>query len=133
MRALLRPFLLAALLLWSAAAGAVDLGFDRLEQALKLRPDQKDQFDAAVGATQRALLSVALSGMQMKERFKEEMAKPRPDLNALARSQEDLIEQSRPLFREAREEWMKLYAVLDEAQVATAKAFVEERVGRLLR
>jgi hypothetical protein len=109
------------------------LGFDQLERSLHLRPAQKEQFDSAVGATQRALLAVALQGMQLKERAAEELGKPRPDLEGLARSQENLIDDVRPLFGEAREEWLRLYAMLDADQVGIAKSFVQERLGRLLR
>jgi hypothetical protein len=109
------------------------LGFEELEHSLRLRPAQKVQFDSAVAATQRALLAVALQGMQLKERAAEELAKPRPDLEALARSQEYLIDDVRPLFREAREEWLHLYAMLDADQAGIAKSFVQERLGSLLR
>lgn len=129
----LRIVLAFALLCLSFAASAIDLGFDRLEKDLRIRPDQKQQFDSAVGATQRALLAVALTGMQVKQRFEQELEKPRPDLGALAKAQEDVIDQLRPLFREARDEWMKLYAVLDDDQVAIAKGFVRERLDRLLK
>jgi len=127
----------AALLFSAFAACASELtrglGFEELEHSLRLRPAQKEQFDSAVAATQRALLAVALQGMQLKERAAEELAKPRPDFEALARSQEYLIDDVRPLFAEAREEWLRLYAMLDASQAGIAKAFVQERFGSLLR
>lgn len=127
----------AALLLSTFAACASELtrglGFEELERSLHLRPAQKEQFDSAVAATQRALLAVALQGMQLKERAAQELAKPRPDFESLARSQEDLIDDVRPLFGEAREEWLRLYAMLDASQAGIAKTFVQERLGSLLR
>ena len=128
-----RPFIALLLLCLSFGASALDLGFDRLEKELKIRPEQKQQFDSAVGATQRALLAIALTGLQMKERLEQELQKPRPDLGALARAQEDMVDQLRPLLREARDEWKKLYAILDEDQVHVAKSFVRERLERLLK
>ena len=118
---------------FAASADRLDLGFDRLEKSLRLRPDQKEQFDLAVAATQRALLAVALSGMQMKERLERELEKPRPDLGALARAQEDVVDDLRPLFREARDEWARLFDLLDDRQAGIAKDFVRDRLGRLLR
>lgn len=128
-----RPLIALILLCLSLGASAFDLGFDRLEKELRIRPHQKAQFDAAVAATQRALLAVALNGMQVKQRLEDELQKPRPDLGAMAKAQEDMIDQLRPLFREARDEWMKLYDVLDDDQVGIAKEFVRERLGRLLK
>ena len=45
------------------APAAASPRFDKLEETLKIRPEQKEQFDAAVASTQRALVSVALIAM----------------------------------------------------------------------
>jgi hypothetical protein len=112
----------------AAQASMPSIGFADLEQSLRLNPEQKAQFDSAVAATQRALLSVAFVGMQVKDRIGAELAKPRPDLDAIARAQADAIEQTRPLFKEAHVEWARLYALLDTGQVRIARAYVEERL-----
>jgi hypothetical protein len=113
------------------ASAAVMPRFDKLEETLKIRPEQKEQFDVAVGATQRALLSVALTAMQLKERLARELSKPWPDLRAFADAHEALIEQNRPLFKAAGEEWQKLYALLDDEQVEIAKSFLRENLSAL--
>ena len=118
---------------FGAHAGPLDRDFQKLERALRMNPAQKEQFDVAVGATQRALLAVAMAGMQIQERMRVEMDKPRPDLNLLYDIHEQVIEQNKPLFREAREEWMRLYALLDPEQVRVAKRYIEERLDLLLR
>jgi len=118
---------------FGAHAGPLDRDFQKLERALRMNPAQKEQFDVAVGATQRALLAVAMAGMQIQERMRAEMDKPRPDLNLLYDIHEQVIEQNKPLFREAREEWMRLYALLDPDQVRVAKRYIEERLDLLLR
>jgi len=115
-----------------AHAGPLDRDFQKLERALRMNPAQKEQFDIAVGATQRALLAVAMAGMQIQERMRVEMDKPRPDLNLLYDIHEQVIEQNKPLFREARNEWSKLYALLDPEQVAIAKRYIEDRLDLLL-
>jgi hypothetical protein len=121
-----------ALLALASHAAALS-GFGELEKSLRLNPVQRAQFDTAVAATQRALLSMGLGAMQLQGRIAEEFAKPRPDLDALARAQDDVIEQTRPLFRKARDEWARLYAMLDPDQVAATRAFVEEKLRRLER
>ena len=117
---------------FGANAGPFDRDFERLERQLRLKPAQKEQFDHAVAATQRALLAVAMSGLQIKERIAQELAKPRPDLNTLYDIHEQVIEQNKPLFREARNEWQKLYGLLDEEQVAIAKRYIEDKLNILV-
>jgi hypothetical protein len=124
------PLLLAFAALGASAAMP---NFDQLEQKLKIRPEQKGQYDLAIGATKRALLAVGLTAMQLKEALATELAKPNPDFAALMRSHQEIIEQSRPQFREAGEEWKKLYALLDPEQVEIAKAFVRENLNRFIQ
>jgi hypothetical protein len=124
----------AFLLLAATMARANALpGFDDLERSLKLDRAQKAQFDAAVAATQRALLSIAFGGAALKERIAAELDKRYPDLGEIARTQNDIIEKSRPLFRDARREWERFYAMLRPGQERQARAYVEEKLERLER
>ncbi len=125
-------FLLLLVLSLGTAAGPLDGDFDRLERALRLKPMQKEQFDVAVGSTRRALLAVAMAGLQVKERIAQELSKPRPDLNALYDIHEQVIEQNKPIFRETRNEWQKLYALLDDEQTAIAKRYIEDKLNILV-
>jgi hypothetical protein len=125
--------LLSVLLLAVSASAAAQMpNFDGLEVRLKIRPEQKEQFDITVGATKRALLMVGIVAMQLKDKLVAELSKSAPDFRAFARANEDLIEQTRPIFKEAGEEWRKLYALLDHEQVEIARAFLREHLGRLL-
>ena len=127
----LRAFLALILVGLSLGAFAQSMpNFDELEKRLHIRPDQKDQYDLAVGATKRALLSVGLAAMQMKDALVQELAKPRPDFRELARRQNQLIDDQRPLFREAGEQWRRLYGILDPRQVDTVRDFLRENLGR---
>jgi hypothetical protein len=126
----LLPLLLAFAALGASAAAP---NFDQLEQKLKIRPEQKTQYDLAIGATKRALLAIGLTAMQLKERLAVELAKPNPDFAALMRSHQEILEQSRPQFKEAGEEWKKLYALLDPEQVEIAKAFVRDNLSRFIQ
>jgi hypothetical protein len=134
-----RTILAALLLVFSGLAPAAPpagdisqfLQLDRLERSLKLTPDQKEQYELAVGATKRLMLGLTIAAMEGKERLAAELAKPRPDLRSLEKLHEEVMDQSRTLRREAREEWMKLYAMLDEAQVAELRDFLQRRVDHL--
>ena len=126
-----RGFLALFLMLLSMAAAAQipSPRFDDLERRLQIRPDQKEQFDLAVGATKRALLAVGLTVMEMKQRLGEELLKPDPDFSRLFDGVDRAFEQNAPLFKEAGREWKQLYAQLDPKQVETAKRFLLDNLG----
>ena len=121
------------LLLLAFGASAALPSFDNLEQRLKIRPEQKEQFDITVGSTKRALLAVGIAALQLKDRLAQELAKDKPDFHAFARANEDVIDQTRPLFKEAGEQWKKLYALLDHEQVEIAKSFLREHLSRFIQ
>ena len=129
----IRFFLSSLLLALSFGAAAGLPNFDGLEQRLKIRPEQKEQFDITVGSSKRALLAVGIAALQLKDRLTQELAKSAPDFRAFARANEDLVEQTRPLFKEAGEEWKKLYALLDDEQVEIAKSFLRDNLGRFIQ
>jgi hypothetical protein len=133
-RHLLRVFVASLIALFALAAFASPPPLPQLEQleeSLKLTPEQKIQYDAAVAASKRVVMATALIGLQAKERLREELAKPRPDLGALADLRESFVEQTKSLRREARDEWLKLYRMLDDDQVATLKSLLENRLDQL--
>ena len=125
------PFFVLLLAI-SLGAGAASLPrFDKLEQQLHLRPDQKTQFDIAVASTQRALLAVALTALQLKQQAIDELSKPRPDFSTLADAHEKLVEQNRPLFKAAGDEWKKFTALLDDDQLVIAKKYLRDNLDDL--
>ena len=129
----LRAFLALVLTLLSMSAAAQMIPsprFDELERRLNIRPDQKEQFDMAVGATKRALLAVGLSLMEMKQKLAEELLKPSPDFSRLFDNSDKVFEMHHPLFREAGLEWKKLYAELDPEQIRTVKRFLLDNLGQ---
>lgn len=123
--------LLAVVLVALPAAAQGRLGFEGLERSLRLSPYQKQQFDVAVTATQRAMVAIGLGAIQAKSRLAQELLKDRPDPNALLLAQDELVEFSKPHVNAARQEWVRLYAMLDDEQVRIARGFVEEKM-RLL-
>jgi hypothetical protein len=133
-RHLFRAALATLLLLLSMGAQA-QLGarFAELEAKLRLNAAQKVQFDAATAATQRALLSVGLVALEMKGRLAAELARDRPDVEGLLRDPDAMLSMVRPHFRDARAEWSKLYAMMDDEQVAIARDYVDRQFGSLER
>lgn len=108
-------------------------GFEGLERSLKLSPWQKQQFDVAVTATQRAMVAIGLGAVQAKARLAQELLKDKPDPDALFKAQDDLVDFARPHVNRARDEWLRLYSMLDDDQVRTARGFVEEKLRLLER
>src|SRR4029078_10162596 len=94
-----------------------DLKLDKLEASLDLTPEQKEQYDVAVGATKRVMRQMALVALQAKERLAEELAKPKPDFGALAELRRGIVEDGKSLRREARDEWRQFYRLLTLQQV----------------
>lgn len=124
--------LLFALFFFSGSAAAYTIevpDFGRLEAELRLKPLQKAQFDIAVQSSQRALMAVALAGLQVKDRLSSELAKPLPDLNVLYRLHMDAFEMAAPNFREARDEWERFFRLLDRRQIESTKRFLRESFG----
>jgi hypothetical protein len=115
----------------ASPAFAADPGIQALERSLKLNPIQQQQFDVALQATQRAMLAIGLGALQLKTRLGMELLKDRPDAQALAQAQDELVETSRPLVRNARDEWLRFYSMLDDEQVGTARGYMEERLRKL--
>ncbi|HET7548301.1 MAG TPA: hypothetical protein VFJ86_11040 [Usitatibacter sp.] len=131
----LRSFLAAIVLIVAPALAHAAMlpGIGDLERSLHLDARQKAQFDVAVEATHRALASVGFAALQVKASIAAQLGKEHPDLGAIARAQEDAIERTRPLFREARREWERLYAMLDPRQVRKARAYVDAKLDGLER
>ena len=127
-----RVFTALFLLVASMAASAGMPRFDDLEKRLNIRPEQKEQYDMAVGATKRALLAVAASALEMKQRLAEELMKPRPDFSSFFRGADKVFEMHKPLFKEAGREWNKLFKLLDDKQVETVKDFLRENLGNVI-
>jgi hypothetical protein len=136
MKRLLHVFLTSLVCVLSLGAHAQAMfgpDYDELEKRLKLKPAQKEQFEIAKSATQRALLSIGLVVLEMKGRLATELSKNRPDFDALARDPEALLAQVQPHFREARNEWSRLYAMMDDEQVAIAREYVDKQFARFER
>lgn len=112
-------------------AVAMDPGFDRLERSLRLNPIQQQQFDVAVRATHRAMITIGMGALQFKGRLGMELLKDRPDPKALELAQDELVDLARPQVRAAKDEWLRFYSLLDDEQLGAARGYLEERLRKL--
>ena len=119
--------LLLALGCAAAAAQSVQMpDFKRLERELRLKPEQKAQYDVATTALKRSLIASASTLMELKSQLGDELSKSEPDFRALWDRQRKAYELNEPIYRETLEEWSKLYAQLEDKQVIVAKRFLRD-------
>jgi len=102
--------------------------FKQLERRLRLKPEQKAQYDVAVGSLKRTLLASAGIFAEPKEQLSQELQKSSPDYGRILRSQRAAWEMFTPQLQETLDEWSKLYALLEDDQVIIAKRFLRENL-----
>ncbi len=128
-----RNFLVATLLaavtpLLSAPAMAQGMpmmpfghGAERLAERLKLTPAQRTQWDAMVQKSKAQFEAMRAAHHEMHEAMKAELAKPEPDLAALAAKADAAHERGAAAHKELRDGWLKLYATMSPEQKGVVK------------
>lgn len=128
-----RNFLAAALLatampLLSAPALAQGMpmmpfghGAERLAEKLNLTPAQRVQWDAMMQKSKTQFEAMRKAHHEMHEAMKAELAKPEPDLAALAAKADAARAQGMAAHRELRDGFLKLYATMSPEQKGVVK------------
>ena len=101
----------------------------KVERKLNLTAEQKEQFDVALAASKVAFLAIEANHKDLKQFAETELANARPNLEALSGEFDDAMEFGRNATRKARAEWLKLYAMLSDEQVAIVKEELREKVA----
>jgi Spy/CpxP family protein refolding chaperone len=140
----LRNFLLAALLaaatpLLAPAARAqgmmpmMPMGHhaDRMAEKLKLTPDQRAQWDAMVQKSKAQMEAMRKQHHEMHEAMKAELAKPEPDLAALAAKGDAARESGMAAHKELRDGWLRLYATMTPEQKGMVKKAIIWHMKRM--
>ncbi len=98
---------------------------------LNLNTSQQTQFDNAV-AQSKAAMQTARSNMQrVKDALAAELAKPEPDLAAVATVADDVRAQNQSLHKQVRDQWLALYATFSPDQKAVVKQMIQDRMARM--
>ena len=100
--------------------------FQRLERQLRLKPHQKAQYDIAVVSLKRSLIASAAAFAELRLQLTDELMKSQPDFLTLLNRQRAAYEINAPIYRETLDEWGKLYALMEDDQVAIAKRFLRD-------
>jgi hypothetical protein len=124
--------LAAAPLLAQANAGPLGMGFPaQAKEKLNLNPAQQAQWDVAQQQTRAARDTMKQAHQQLKQATEAELAKPEPDLAALAAVADNAQANNQQARHAARAEWLKLYASLDSTQKATVRDYMLKGIERM--
>ncbi|MBI3148873.1 MAG: periplasmic heavy metal sensor [Betaproteobacteria bacterium] len=100
------------------------------KERLQLTPEQNAQWDYAVQQTRAAREAMKQARQEMKQATQAELAKPEPDLAALAALGDSVQARNQQSRHAARTEWLKLYASFSGAQKTTVRDMMVKRIQR---
>jgi len=111
--------------------GMVEHVLEGLKDKLALDGAQQSLFDAARAQTLAARDRMVASRNDVRAKVESELAKPDPDLAAVAALFESAEEQSRALRHQTRDQWLKLYASLRADQKLVVRDELKARFDRM--
>jgi Spy/CpxP family protein refolding chaperone len=97
---------------------------------LNLNSSQQVMFDAAAANTKTAFQSGKALHQRVKDAMTAELAKPEPDLAAVAAVEDDVAQQGKTLRQSVRGNWLALYATFTPEQKAVVKTLLQARVAQ---
>jgi phosphoenolpyruvate-protein kinase (PTS system EI component) len=103
----------------------------RIQAKLNLNTSQQQQWDAAVAQSKTAHDAVRANFQQLKAATQAEIAKPDPDLAALATLSDQLQQQNMTQRKQARAAWLALYATFSADQKAAVREAINDRMARM--
>jgi hypothetical protein len=96
---------------------------------LALNTSQQMMFDAAVASSKAAHQSGQAIRQKVKDTLAAELAKPVPDLGAVATAADDAHVQGEALRKSIRAQWLALYATFSPEQIAVVKDILTRRMA----
>jgi protein CpxP len=103
----------------------------RIQAKLNLNTSQQQQFDAAVSQSKTAHEAIRANFQQLKAATQAELAKPDPDLAALATLSDQVQQQNIAQRKQARAAWLALYATFTADQKTTVRDAINARMARM--
>jgi Spy/CpxP family protein refolding chaperone len=98
---------------------------------LSLNTMQQQQFDTAAAHSKAAWQSGHALHDNVKATLQAELAKPEPDLAAVAAAADAAADQARVQRNAIRAEWLSLYATFTPDQKAVVRDLLKQRVARM--
>ena len=97
--------------------------------ALNLNTMQQTMFDAAVVSSKNAHQSARASHQKVKDTMQAELAKPEPNLRAVAAAADAARADAQTLRKQVREQWLQLYDTFSTDQKAIVKTMLQKRMA----
>lgn len=98
---------------------------------LNLNTSQAGMFDAAVAQTKAARATAQTLHQQVKDSLNTELAKPEPDLAAVAAVADGVQQQGIALHQQVRNAWLQLYGTFSPDQKAIVRDLLQKRIARM--
>jgi Spy/CpxP family protein refolding chaperone len=115
------------------AAGGPDFGLEHAligaKDKLGLNTLQQTQWDAAVAATTAARETGRGLMQSVKDTLQAELAKPAPDLAAVAVAADAAQQQGLVLRHKVRDQWLALYATFTPEQKAVVRDALQQKLS----
>lgn len=102
----------------------------QVKTQLALNSSQQQMWDNAVAFTKQARQSGFALMQPVRAAMQAELAKPEPDLAAVAALADDAQAKGQALRKQVRDEWLKVYATFTPQQKAVVRDALAARVQR---
>jgi Spy/CpxP family protein refolding chaperone len=103
---------------------------EEAKASLNLNTSQQALWDSVVAQGATARDQGRANRQQVKNAIKLELAKPEPDLAAIADIADSVQQQNRSLRQKVRTQWLALYATFSSEQKAIVRDLLQQRLAR---
>ena len=103
----------------------------QLRAQLNLNTQQQVAFDNAIAAAKSAREAGRAQVDKVRDAMKAELAKPAPDLRAIANVAESVRANAQAQHAQIREQWLQLYDSFDPQQKAVVRDALLKRIERM--
>lgn len=113
------------------AGGDVVSAIVHMKSELNLNASQQAMWDSAVAASKAARTTIRSNRENVRTVLNAELAKPEPDLAAVAAATDNAQTQAIALHHQARAAWLNLYGTFTPEQKAVVRTGIQNRLARL--
>jgi Spy/CpxP family protein refolding chaperone len=111
--------------------GDVVMSIIRLKDQLNLNTSQQAMWDNAVAAGKTARTTARANMQKVHDTLTAELAKPEPDLAAVAAAGDDARNANAALHAQVRGAWLNLYATFTPEQKAVVRNALAQRLAKM--